>query len=118
MVNVVDAQESSYVSADSLVQMEVKRENKTILVSLFFQTTAALDRLIVERSVQSGTGFTLCKYLKTNNSTSDVITLSFRDNYASYILEYYYRLKTISIDGVERSYPALRLPALIDVKTQ
>lgn len=111
------AQENSYVSADSLVQMEVKRDNKSISVALIFKADDHLDRLVIERSAQSSTGFTQCKYLKTNNSASDVITLDFRDLYASYISEYYYRLKTISTDGVERIYPPLRLRALAESST-
>lgn len=113
-----DGQEYVYVSSDSTVQMEVKRENKAIIVSLIFKRDSQLERLVIERSVQPTTGFTQCRYLKTNNSAGEVITLSFRDNFASYIQEYYYRLKTISLDGIERSYPPLHLFSLLDSKFQ
>lgn len=112
------AQENVYLSSDSTVKMEVKRENKAIMVYLIFKSDDQLERLVVERSVQPGTGFTQCRYIKPNNSASEVITLGFRDNFASYIQEYYYRLKTISSDGVERSYPPLRLASLLDSKLQ
>jgi len=112
------AQENVYVSPDSTVRLEVKRENKTIVVALVYNPDDQLDKLIVERSLQSTGGFSQCRYLKTNNSSSEIITINFRDNYANYISEYFYRLKSISIDGVERVYPALRLPSLSATSTQ
>jgi len=67
----------------------------------------------IEKSADALNGFSQCKYIKFNESANDSVLIIKRDVYPLAASEdVYYRVKTVTKEGVSRAYPPVRLPAL------
>jgi len=100
-------------SSDAEFAMEVSRGDKGIDIALLLSKASQFDFVTIEKSADSQTGFSQCKYIKFNESANDSVVIVKRDVYPlTSADDVYYRLKTVTKEGVTRVYPAVRLPAL------
>lgn len=117
----IHAQSSDYSfkSADEQVAMEVSRNAGNIDITLMFSKASDFEYVMIERSADSKNGFSQCKYIKFNESANDSVVIVKRDNYPlGAAADVFYRIKTVTKEGITRTYPAVRLPALHALKEQ
>lgn len=104
-------------SADHEFAMEVSRGEKGIDIALMFSKASQYEYVMIEKSADAQNGFSQCKYIKFNDSANDSVVIVKRDTYPLTGSEdVFYRVKTITKEGVSRAYPAVRLPAIRDDK--
>ena len=104
-------------SSDNEVAIEVSRGNGGIDVAIIFTKASQFEYVMIEKSADSQNGFSQCKYIKFNESANDSVVIVKRDVYPLNASDdVYYRVKTITKEGVSRVYPAVRLPGLHDTK--
>lgn len=114
-VNSLFSQANDYFmkSADGEVALEVARGEQSVDMALYFSKASGYDCVMVERSADQQFNFSQCKYVKFNNSANDRVVIVQKDTYPMpFANDVFYRLKTISRDGVTRIYPSVRLPGL------
>ncbi len=100
-------------SADEEVALNVRRGTGEVKLYLQIKDISQFDHIIVERSAESPSYFGKCRYI----SCTDVVI---KDGYIletdrypfSAAKDVYYRIKTVTKDGIERAYPAVLLPAV------
>ena len=100
-------------SADEEVSLNVRRGTGEVKLYLQVKDITQFDHIVIERSAESPDYFGKCRYI----SCSDVVV---KDGYILETDKYpysaskdvYYRIKTVTKDGVERAYPAVLLPAV------
>lgn len=104
-------------SADNEVALEVSRGDTGIHIALLFTKASQFEFVVIERSSNAMTNFSQIKYIKFNDSANDSVVIVKRDTYPLMAAEdVYYRVKTITKEGVTRTYPPARLPAISDDK--
>jgi hypothetical protein len=104
-------------SADNEVGMEVNRGDKYVEVTILLTRASQFDCVMIERSGDAQNNFSQCKYIKFNESANDSVVIVKRDTYPfSPVDDVFYRLKTITKEGVTRIYPSVRLPGLKEDK--
>ncbi len=109
----------SFKSADQEVGMTVTRVQGGVDISLMLSKASQFDFVLIEKSTDAKNGFGQCKYIKFNESANDSVVIVKRDAYpTSSVEDMYYRIKTVSREGITRTYPSVRLPGLRDVKKQ
>lgn len=109
----------SFKSADEQVAMEVSRNAGNIDITIMFSKASEFEYVMIERSADSKTGFSQCKYIKFNESANDSVVIVKRDNYPlGAASDVFYRIKTVTKEGITRTYPSVRLPALHALKEQ
>ncbi len=102
-------------SPDNEVALEVSRGEQGIEIALLFTKASQFEYVVIERSNNAQNNFSQCKYIKFNDSASDSVVIVKRDNYPLAASEdVYYRVKTITREGVTRIYSAARLPAIAE----
>ncbi len=107
----------SLKSPDHEFAMEVSRGEYGIEIAILFTKASQFEYVTIEKSGDSQNNFGQCKYIKFNESANDSVIIVKRDTYPLTASEdVYYRVKTITKDGVSRVYPAVRLPGLHDLK--
>jgi len=93
--------------------MQLSRVEYKVMVALYFTRASQFAYVSIERSMEEKRGFRQCKYIQLGAGVNDSIVLVEHDKYAIPASEdAFYRLKTISIEGVIRTYPPVRLPGL------
>lgn len=106
-------------SSDNEVAIEVSRGDGGIDIAVVFTKASQFEYVMIEKSADSQNGFSQCKYIKFNESANDSVTIVKRDVYPLNASDdVYYRIKTITKDGVSRVYPSVRLPGLHDRKNE
>lgn len=106
-------------SSDNEVAIEVSRGAEGIEIALLFTKASQFEYVTIEKSADSQNNFSQCKYIKFNESANDSVVIVKRDVYPLNASDdVYYRVKTITKEGVSRVYPAVRLPGLHDTKKQ
>ncbi len=104
-------------SSDNEVAIEVSRGAEGIEIALLFTRASQFEFVTIEKSADAQNNFSQCKYIKFNESANDSVVIVKRDVYPLNASEdVYYRVKTITKEGVSRVYPAVRLPGLHDTK--
>ncbi|MCX6198847.1 MAG: hypothetical protein NTY88_06450 [Bacteroidetes bacterium] len=98
---------STYRSPDDKVAMDIQRSKGDVQLHIQLNEAAQYDQLIIERSTDALNYFASCKQLSASQIKGDNIQV---DKYAT-AKDIYYRVKTISKDGVTRAYPAILLSA-------
>lgn len=98
---------NTYRSPDDKVAMDVQRSKGDVQLHIQLTEAAQYDQLIIERSTDALNYFASCKQLSAPQIKSDNVQV---DKYAT-SKDVYYRVKTISKDGVTRAYPAILLSA-------
>lgn len=102
---------ATYVSTDEEVAMELERGKGEVLIHLNVKDLSQYEYVLVERSAENANYFSRCKYISggTTLSSKDILQI---DKYPySAAKDVYYRIKTVTKDGIERSYPAVMLAA-------
>lgn len=113
----VQAQSNDYFSKspDNEVALEVSRGAEGIEIALLFTKASQFEFVVIERSSEAINNFSQIKYIKFNDSAKDSVVIVKRDTYPLMAAEdVYYRVKTITKEGVTRTYPSARLPAIKD----
>lgn len=101
-----------FESADNEVTMEVKRTQQLVDISLRFSYAAKIASVSVEKSADAVNNFSRCSYIGFDGQ-KEVVIVKKRDNYPfSSVTDAYYRLRINFLDGSERVYPPVRLPAV------
>ncbi len=104
-------------SSDNEFSMQLFRESDGVDISLLFTKASQFEYISIEKSADAQNGFSQCKYIKFNESANDSVLIIKRDVYPLAASEdVYYRVKTVTKEGVTRAYPPVRLPALRDEK--
>lgn len=104
--------EYTFKSADDEVALDIERGSGEVLLHLVVKDMAQYDHIIIERSAENTNYFGKCKYIScaeqktTNGALLEIDKYPYAAN-----KDVYYRIKTVSKDGVERSYPSVLLSA-------
>lgn len=103
----------SFNSVDEEVAMGVERGTGEVKLQLLVKDLAQYDHIIIERSAETPNYFGKCKYISCADVKSVDGKMQQLDKYPySATKDVYYRIKTVTKDGVERAYPAVLLSAI------
>src|SRR5258708_3268052 len=107
----VNAQDESpkgiYNSVDDEVSLEVQRGTGEVKLLLQIKDINQYHHIMVERSAETPNYFGKCKYISPENLKLIDGKISEADRYPySATKNVYYRVKTVTNDGIERAYPA------------
>lgn len=104
---------ASFTSPDEEVALEIKRVGAEVKLHVFVKDISQYDHVLIERSAESPNYFGRCKYFSATNTQSKLIDVIETDKYPyAASKDVYYRIKTITKDGIERAYPSLLLTAV------
>ncbi len=98
---------STYQSPDDRVAIDIQRGKGDVQLHIQLVEAGQYDQLIIERSTDALNYFASCKQLSASQIKHDNVQV---DKYAS-SKDVYYRVKTVTKDGVTRAYPAILLSA-------
>lgn len=98
---------STYQSPDERVAIDIQRGKGDVQLHIQLAEAAQYDQLIIERSTDALNYFASCKQLSASQIKADNVQV---DKYAT-SKDVYYRIKTVSKEGVTRAYPAILLSA-------
>lgn len=100
-------------SPDGELAIELSREQQSVNIALFISNAQQFESVSIERSLDSQNNFGQCKFIQFNQSAQPNVVIVKKDAFPlTYVDEVYYRVKTISTDGVTRIYPSVRLPGI------
>jgi hypothetical protein len=103
-----------FESADNEVTMQVARNERAVDISLRFSFATKIGSVSVEKSNEAMNNFSRCSYLSFDGQ-QEVVIIKKRDSYPfSSVSDAYYRLRINFLDGSERVYPPVRLPAVTE----
>lgn len=103
---------NSNESADDEVALTVERNKGEVVLELSVRDITQYDHIIIERSADNPNYFGKCRYITcAEEKTTDgkIVTVD-KYPYPS-IKDVYYRIKTVTKDGIARAYPAVLLAA-------
>lgn len=104
----------NYYSTDEEVAMSVKRISGEVKLDIMVRDMSQYDHILVERSAENPNYFGKCKYISCADTKTENGRLSQADRFPySAAKDVYYRIKTVTKDGVERAYPAVLLAASV-----
>ena len=99
-------------SMDEEFTIEVTREEKTVKVVLQFTNPDSYSHAVVERLMGTPSQFRQCSYIDfKSQKITDGQIITYDLHPSKTIEDSYYRLRTVSVENIERVYPSLRLPA-------
>ena len=102
----------SFKSGDDEIALEVERSKTEILLHLLVKDLSQYDYVAIERSPETPDNFAKCKYISGSDTLSRGSYMLEVDRYPyAACKNVYYRIKTVTRDGIERAYPAVFLPA-------
>ncbi len=113
-VAATNAQVPDYImqSSDGAFVLEVYRSGNSVKVMVQMSEPAEYSYVTIERSLDDLNSFSQCKYFVPAQEKTLHGAIVKDDVYAiSSSKDMYYRIKTVSKDGVSRTYPPVRLPA-------
>lgn len=103
----------TFKSTDEDVVLEVERVKGEVLLHLLVKDLNQYDHILVERSAENQNYFGQCKYISCAEEKPVNDQLMKQDKYPfSAAKDVYYRIKTVTRDGVSRVYPAVLLAAV------
>ncbi len=106
--------ENSFSSTDEEVALSVLRVNGEVKLNIQLKDITQFDHILVERSAETPNYFGKCKYISCADEKSDNSRICEKDRYPfSAAKDVYYRIKTVTKDGVERAYPSVLLAATV-----
>jgi hypothetical protein len=97
-------------SLDSAFTMEVAREQYEVRIIVRFTDAAQYDHAMIEKTDELKNEFRQCAYIAIADEKKPSIEK--RDRYPRVSTDSYYRLRTVTREGIERTYPPVRLPAM------
>jgi hypothetical protein len=103
----------TFKSVDEEVGLEVHRGNGDVKLTVQVKDIKQYHHIVVERSAESPNYFGKCKYIScaTASLADGKLMESDRYPYAA-TKDVYYRIKTVTNDGIERAYPPVLLAAV------
>lgn len=105
----------SYSSPDNEVSFNIERGKGEVKINIMLMHLSNYDHIIIEKSNETMDNFGKCKYISCSElkQTGNVATCALTDNYPyTCTKDVYYRIKTVSKDGIARAYAPLLLPPL------
>ncbi len=101
----------AFKDANAEVALEVERTQGEISLHILAQDMAQYDHIIIERSGNGGEFFSQVKYIQTEGADIEDGNYVFRaDKYPlPNNMDSYYRIKTVSKDGITRTFPSVAL---------
>ncbi len=108
-------EESTYTfkSVDEEVAMDVQRGTGEVKLHILIKDISQYDHIVIERSAESPSYFGKCKYISCSDAKTNNGYMLQVDKYPySAAKDVYYRIKTVTKDGIERAYPAVLLAAV------
>lgn len=96
------------------INLEVERLKGEVAIHLLSQNFTELDQVIIERSGDGIQGFTPCKVLDVKDQQiveGNYVVAKDRFPYPASV-DTYYRVKTISKEGITKTYAPIQLQAL------
>jgi len=101
-----------FKSTDDELSFDVERGTGEVKMHLLVKDMAAYHHIIIERSAETPNYFGKCKYISCADQQTKGGYIQEADRFPySPAKDVYYRVKTVSNDGVERAYPAILLAA-------
>jgi hypothetical protein len=93
------------------VALEIERNKSEVVLHVLAQDMAQYDHIIIERSGNGGEFFSQVKYIQTEGADIEDGNYVFRaDKYPlPSNVDSYYRIKTVSKDGITRTFPSVAL---------
>jgi len=105
---------ASFQSTDKEVTLEVQRGTGEVKLHLTINHLLQYDHIIIERSAETPDYFGKCKYISCTDAKTEKGDFKQIDKYPySATKDVYYRIKTVTKDGVERAYPAVLLASAV-----
>lgn len=98
-------------SMDGEFTMQVSREEREVKIVVEFRDATQLSQVVVEKSDDIKNEFRQCAYIDLKTDLKKGNVAEKRDKYSRIYSDSYYRLRTVTKEGIERAYPAVRLPA-------
>ena len=95
-------------SLDGEFTMEVSRDQHEVKIAVQFTDAGQYDHAMIEKTDELKNEFRQCAYISLTEDKKPVIEK--RDKYPRITTDSYYRLRTITKEGIERTYPPIRLP--------
>lgn len=108
------AQVPDYImkSSDDAFVVEVYHSGTRVKITLQFTDSSQYNYVTIERSIDPVVHFSQCKYLAPDKAKDSKRIYHLEDAYPlSTSQDLFYRIKTVSAEGVTRVYPPVRLPA-------
>lgn len=104
---------SSFNSTDEEVSMSVSRSSGEVKLSILVKDLSQYDHILIERSADNPNYFGKCKYISCADAKTENGKIVQSDKYPySATKDVFYRIKTVTKDGIERAYPAVLLAAI------
>ena len=104
-------QKHAFKDPNADVALEIERSKSEVTLHILAQDMAQYDHIIIERSGNGGEFFSQVKYIQTEGADIGDGNYVFRaDKYPlPNNIDSYYRIKTVSKDGVTRTFPSVAL---------
>src|SRR5580704_13536394 len=100
----------TFKSVDDEVALEIERGKGEVLLHLLVRDMGQYDHIVIERSAGNGNYFGKCKYIScADQKTANGVMLEVDKYPFAANKDVYYRIKTVTKDGIERSYPSVLL---------
>ncbi len=96
---------------DGEFTMEVSRENQEVRIIMRFRDVTQYSYVMVEKTDELKNEFRQCAYVDVDEENAKDGVIEKRDRYPRMYNTSFYRLRTVTKEGIERTYPAVRLPA-------
>ena len=104
---------SSFKSSDEEVSIDVQRITGEVKLHLMIKNMSKYDHILIERSAETPDYFGKCKYISCADAKTEKGDFIQVDKYPySANKDVYYRIKTVTKDGIERAYPAVLLASV------
>jgi hypothetical protein len=103
------AEDYKITSLDEEFTMEVSREKHEVKIILRFKDASQYSHAMIEKTDELKIEFRQCAYIDMDEVKGGLIEK--RDRFPRIHSPSYYRLRTVTKEGIERTYPPVRLPA-------
>lgn len=99
---------------DGEVVLELERSQQEVIMHILLKDMAQYDHIIIERSGDNVNSFSQCKYISMNSDKPDGTDYFKKsDRFPLPVKsDSYYRIVTVSKDGITKVYPATLMPSL------
>lgn len=98
-------------SMDGEFTMEVSRDKQEVKVLLLFRDASQYNHALIEKADDVKNEFRQCGYVDLKSDPTPDGRVEKKDKYPRMYSASFYRIRTVSKEGIERTYPAVRLPA-------
>lgn len=98
-------------SIDGEFTMEVSRESQEVKILLHFRDATQYSYVLIEKTDEIKNEFRQCAYIDIDEEKTKDGLIEKRDKYPRLYNASFYRLRTVTKEGIERTYPPVRLPS-------